>query len=317
MTGGLFVGIDAGGTSTRARAVRAGKVMHNGLGGPGNPCAVDAEVLRVSYANALRGCPTPDRIVAAVAGAGSVSMQAQVKSVLTELYPRSNVTVTADYVAAYHALPPDTHVCVIAGTGSAVCSRRADGEWLISGGRGWILGDHGSAARLGQALLGWYVEDPEAAPPHVAGVVLQALGTADWHQLVAQVHSASAPAALLAAVAPVLTGLAERRHQKACALLAEQMSALARTTVKHALHLREQEPIPADEPLRAGLVGGVWRSPAAVEAFTRALAAHGGDVLALPRGATAVDPIDGALFLAGQPMTTHPLTRSALGGRSF
>lgn len=305
MTGRLCVGIDAGGTSTRARAVRAGTVVHNGRGGPGNPRAVDAEVLRMSYAHALRGCPTPDRIVAAVAGAGSASMQDQVTCVLSELYPRSNVTVTADYVAAYHALPPDTHVCVIAGTGSAVCSRRADGEWLIGGGRGWILGDHGSAARLGQALLEWYVEDPDTAPPNVAGVLLQALGTADWRQLVAQVHSASAPAARLAAVAPVLTELAERGHKQACALLAEQMNALARTTVKHALRLRQQEPS-ASEPLRAGLVGGVWRSPAAVEAFTRALAAHGGAAVALPRGATAVDPIDGALCLAGQPMTAIP-----------
>jgi N-acetylglucosamine kinase-like BadF-type ATPase len=308
MTGGLLVGIDAGGTSTRARAVRGGTVVHTGRGGPGNPCAVDAEVLGMSYEHALRGCPPPERIVAAVAGAGSAVMRDRVGSVLSALYPRSDVTVTADYVAAYLALPPDTQVCVIAGTGSAVCSRRADGEWLVSGGRGWILGDHGSAARLGQALLGWYVEDPDTAPPEVAGLVLHALGTADWHQLVAQVHSASAPAAQLAAVAPVLTGLAERGHQRACGLLVEQMSALARTTVDHALRLREQEPSPAGGPVRAGLVGGVWRSNAAVEAFTRALAAHG-NVVTLPRGATAVDPIDGALCLAGAPTTTHPSTR--------
>ena len=140
----------------------------------------------------------------------------------------------------------------------------------------------------------------------MAGVLLQGLGTADWHQLVAQVHIASAPAARLAAVAPVLTELAERGHKQACALLDEQMSALARTTVNHAVRLRKLEPIAPGKPLRAGLVGGVWHSHAAVEAFARALAAHGGDVVVLPRRATAVDPIDGALWLAGRPLVAQP-----------
>jgi len=44
----LVVGIDAGGTSTRARGVRYGHVVHEGTGGPGNPIAVDPAALRAS-----------------------------------------------------------------------------------------------------------------------------------------------------------------------------------------------------------------------------------------------------------------------------
>ncbi len=33
----VTVGIDAGGSSTRARAVHDGAIMHEGTGGPGNP----------------------------------------------------------------------------------------------------------------------------------------------------------------------------------------------------------------------------------------------------------------------------------------
>src|SRR5262249_47577599 len=69
-----------------------------------------------------------------------------------------------DYVAAFLAAPRGTDACIVAGTGSVVCSRAADGGYRVSGGRGWILGDHGSAARLGRAALEHFVNHPAAVP---------------------------------------------------------------------------------------------------------------------------------------------------------
>ena len=79
--------------------------------------------------------------------------------------------VAPDYVAAFLAAPPDSDLCIVAGTGSVVCSRAVDGSFLISGGRGWILGDHGGAARLGQAALEHYVADAQSVPAPFAAAV--------------------------------------------------------------------------------------------------------------------------------------------------
>jgi hypothetical protein len=54
---GVVGGIDAGGSSTWARAVDRGVVVHEGIGGPGNPIAADRQALRASYGAALAGCP--------------------------------------------------------------------------------------------------------------------------------------------------------------------------------------------------------------------------------------------------------------------
>jgi N-acetylglucosamine kinase-like BadF-type ATPase len=210
-----------------------------------------------------------------------------VHDVLAELWPEAEIGVVADYHAAHRAAGSD--ICVIAGTGSVVCSRDADGRWVLDGGRGWILGDHGSSARLGQELLAWYVDQPDSVPASAASALCEILGTTDWRGVVSRVHSSSAPAATLGAVAPVLTALAEAGNERAVRIVEGQLSELARTTIRHAS--RRQ----ATKPLTVGLVGGVWASPAAVAVFERALARRA-DLVQLVEAPVA-DPLDGALAL--------------------
>lgn len=287
----VVVGIDAGGTATRARATRGTHVVYEGRGGAGNPRAVTTAALRVSYAMALAGCPEPTRIVACVAGAGATPMQLVVHDILQELYPASSISISPDYVAAFTALPPGTDVCVVAGTGSVVCSPGPDGRWLVSGGRGWILGDHGSAARLGQALLSWYVADPWAMPASTRTFVEEHFGRSDWQSVTAAIHQAAAPARMLAGAAPALTSLADDGHPVAVTLVDEQMSALAAAVRGHVhRHL-------AGRPARIGLVGGVWAARAAVASFVRALARYGDD-LSIGPTTPVPDPLVGAMRLA-------------------
>lgn len=290
----VVVGIDAGGTSTRARATQAGHVVHEGQGGPGNPRGVDAPSLFAHYKAALRGCPPPARITAAVAGAGGAASQARVREVLQELYPQTRVKVTPDYVGAYHALPAGTDLCVVAGTGSVVCSPNPDGSWAVSGGRGWILGDHGSAARLGQALLEWYVEDPAALPDDTRRGVRALFGSRNWTEVVVAVQSSTAPAALLASAAPMLTSLADHGHEHAVGLVRQQMTCLARTIQRH---VREHLGRPPAVTVSAGLVGGVWKAPSARLLLADALDGRGGGV-AIDETSAPPDPVDGALKLA-------------------
>lgn len=287
----IVVGIDAGGSATRARGISDGRVVHDGTGGPGNPLATAPDMLRSSYASALEGCPAPGRITACVAGAESHEMRVRIHDLLAELAPAAVVTVLPDYAAAVAAAPDGTHVVVIAGTGSLVCSRDASGIYAISGGRGWILGDHGSAARLGRAALEWYCEDPDAARSEFAPVVEGAFGSCDWRRLVKAISSAPSPAAMLARAAPLLTEAASRGNSWAVSSLNAEMRGLAVTTSRHIeRHLATRGMV------RIALAGGVWASQVAQRSFSDALAQVG--VVPAVVASSAMSPLDGAVRLA-------------------
>jgi N-acetylglucosamine kinase-like BadF-type ATPase len=120
-TGELLLGIDAGGTSIRARAAVAGTTVYDGTGGPGNPLAVDVHELSHNYGAALDGCPDPGLVAACVAGAFAAEGRTRVEQVLHARFPGATVRVEPDYVAAYMVAQAD--IVTIAGTGSIVCSR--------------------------------------------------------------------------------------------------------------------------------------------------------------------------------------------------
>jgi glucosamine kinase len=288
---GVTVGIDAGGSSTRARAVDRGVVVHEGTGGPGNPIAADPRTLRASFGAALAGCPPAARVVACVSGAGAAAERDLLSALLAEFLPTARIEVRPDYVAAVAAAPEGTDVTIIAGTGSLICSRNADHTFAVSGGRTWVLGDHGSAARLGQALLEWYCNDPDAAHGEFAVRVASALGDSDWRQIVKLIRAAANPAALLARAAPILTEAAQAGHPWAIERLDAELALLGAATMRHVdRHVRTRDQV------RAALAGGVWASNQAVSSFTTALSRLGPpSVLAAP---SRLSPLDGAVRLA-------------------
>ena len=115
----LALGIDArGGTATRARAVGAGSVVHEGSGGPGNPLMVRGDALREHYEAALAGFPEPDVAVACVAGSGHEESRCRVETLLRTRFPAAAVHVLPDYAAAWAAAPANAAAVVVAGTGS-------------------------------------------------------------------------------------------------------------------------------------------------------------------------------------------------------
>jgi N-acetylglucosamine kinase-like BadF-type ATPase len=288
---GVVVGIDAGGSRTRARAVRDGAIVYEGGGGPGNPVMAGQEMVRTSYNAALSGCPAPGRVVACVSGTSHGPKRAQIEDLLAARFPGASVRVLPDYLACITAAPPGTDVCIVAGTGSVVCSRDAAGNYLVTGGRGWILGDHGSAARLGRAGLEYFVADPDRGPAPFAEAVGRLFGASDWRTVVGAVHAAPNPAPLLASAAPLLTGAAQDRHRWAIDLLDDEMSALARSAARHI-----EQHVPGKPEVRAVLSGGVWTSVAARSAFTRALERAASCQVIV--SASEVDPLAGAVRLA-------------------
>ena len=261
----VVLGIDAGGTRTRAIAMVGDEVVFEGTGGPGNPKAVPREVLSASYGQALAGCPPPHQVGACIAGAGDSGTQARMADMLRDYFPTALIRVAPDYVAAFQAAPPGTHVCVIAGTGSMVCSINGD-HYEVSGGNGWIIGDHGSASRLGRSALDWAAEHWEERSSAMAAQMTEIFETRDRRALVRALFACPTPAEYLARAAVVLTAAAERDEVWAKELLGEEMGSLAQTTARHIGHH-----IAGELPVNVALTGGVWASPSAVRAYTCAL----------------------------------------------
>ncbi|MEU8638470.1 BadF/BadG/BcrA/BcrD ATPase family protein [Amycolatopsis sp. NPDC048633] len=157
------IGVDAGGTSTRAALVdAAGVVLGTGRGGGANPNAHEPEVAAGRIADAITealGTHDPGDVRACVVGMAGVSKLSDVRvaAVFDAAWARIGLTgvrVVADAEVAYASATsaPDGTV-LVAGTGSIagrIRKRRLAGT---AGGYGWLLGDEGSAFWLGREAV--------------------------------------------------------------------------------------------------------------------------------------------------------------------
>jgi N-acetylglucosamine kinase-like BadF-type ATPase len=226
-----------------------------------------------------------------VSGTSHAARRGQIEKLLSDRFPDARIAVLPDYAACVVAAPPGTDVCIVAGTGSVVCSQAADGSFSVTGGRGWILGDHGSAARLGRAAVEHFVADPQRAPASFADEIRAIFSTSDWRAVVDAVHAAVNPAPVLARAARLLTTAAEEQVPWAVSVLDYEMTALAASAVMHI-----EQHLPGAPHVQIALSGGVWASEAARASVTQAM------TTATRRGLTVVrsvrDPLDGAVLLA-------------------
>lgn len=272
--------------------MRQGAVLYEGSGGPGNPLTADLETVRASYRSALAGCPVPGRVAACVSGTGNEAERKQIADLLAGRFPGAGIRVVPDYVGAFLAAPAGTDACIVAGTGSVVCSRAGDGSYQVSGGRGWILGDHGSAARLGRAALEHFVGHPGEVPASFAAAIGEIFGDDHPRSVVRRVQTARNPAPLLARAAPLLTAAAQARAPWATGQLDAEMLALAATAARH-IELY----IPGTPEVRVALCGGVWASPVAQASLSSAMTRASSRRVIVTRSPSG--PIEGAVRLAG------------------
>ncbi|MEV6449331.1 BadF/BadG/BcrA/BcrD ATPase family protein [Amycolatopsis sp. NPDC051716] len=158
------VGVDAGGTSTRAALVdAAGAVLGTGRGEGANPNAHAPEVAAGRIAGAITaalGAHDPGAVRACVVGMAGVSKLSDqdVAAVFAAAWTRIGLTcavrTVADAEVAYaSATPAPDGTVVVAGTGSIVGRIRKRRLAGTTGGYGWLLGDEGSAFWLGREAV--------------------------------------------------------------------------------------------------------------------------------------------------------------------
>lgn len=154
------IGVDAGGTKTQAVVVDGnGRILSWGKGGPANPNRVSSERLRASLQQAINSAlsgddsPSPQAVAAVCLGvAGGRGSQGLISETVVKLGIRGTITVVGDTtIAFWGAIRRAYGVIVIAGTGSIAYGVSPRGDTATAGGRGYLIGDEGSAYDIGRA----------------------------------------------------------------------------------------------------------------------------------------------------------------------
>jgi N-acetylglucosamine kinase-like BadF-type ATPase len=292
----LYVGIDAGGTGTRAAvASEDGAVLAHGLGGPSGTSA------GTQLRSALRGALTP--LLPAVAAHGvrlhlgmrgtSVARRIDVAAAcIAELLPNAELSISNDAAIALEgALLGEPGVAVLAGTGSIALARRADGVEFRAGGFGYLVGDEGGGYWLAREAIAAVLRSVDGRGPStpLAQLLPRAVGLGSAAELVPWLYAKRTPVPAVAALAPLVTQAAQADDLVALDILGQAARALADLAVGAA---RKAWPDGAPASSNVARCGQVWNAgPLLIDPFDAAL----GKRSIPPR----LPPVGGALLRAG------------------
>ncbi|HRJ27520.1 MAG TPA: BadF/BadG/BcrA/BcrD ATPase family protein [Fimbriimonadaceae bacterium] len=227
------LGIDGGGTTTRAWAVEAGQVIWKGQSGPSNWSSTPGPRLRQNLAKALVGAPRVDSVCGCFAGLITHNQKAEAETTLRELAGCSRVAAFPDYRATWAACPAGTTALVIAGTGSVIVSEPRPGELRRDGGGGPLFGDFGSSFGLVRSMLQRCVEDGQPLPRKMAQKAAETYGTDQLDAVISWLHQAPSPAAAAAKLAKPLVQAAQLGDRWAEETIQAEMLKLARVLIRH------------------------------------------------------------------------------------
>jgi glucosamine kinase len=213
----MFVGIDGGGTRTRALLVDAeGREVLRLAGAAGivdaaHPAAAASGLAELTRSLAQRaGVALPVRsLCCGLAGAGRTAERRAVQDALLEAGIAAHVLVLSDAETAMHdAFGDGPGVLLIAGTGSIAWGRTARGDAVRVGGWGRLIGDEGSGFAIGVAAIRAVLRsfDGRDCDTALTPAVLRAAGCASPADLVA--FTARSAKADLAALAPAVLAAA-------------------------------------------------------------------------------------------------------------
>jgi glucosamine kinase len=228
----IVLGIDGGGTNTRAVIAATDRVLGRANGGSIKRLRVGAEAAEINLRALLRDVfdtAGVSRVEAASAGVASASMPG-VSEWITEVFRDfgiQNSEVVGDEVIALDAaFRGGPGILQIAGTGSNCIGRTASGERESAGGYSSVLGDEGSGYWIGlhgirQALHAYDRGEPCTILDRVAAE----WGTSTLEELVNFGNAVPGPD--FSALAPLISTAAEEGDEVATRILLQAASDLA------------------------------------------------------------------------------------------
>ncbi|HJP33581.1 MAG: BadF/BadG/BcrA/BcrD ATPase family protein [Candidatus Latescibacteria bacterium] len=272
----MFVGIDAGGTRTRLVLADAeGTLVGATEAGPGNYQVIGPDGLSQLICRLLEEAgPTdlPEVLCAGVAGAGRRPEQEELRDALEQKGLARTVRVVTDARAALegaHRGAPGV-VC-IAGTGSIVVGRNAEGYEARAGGWGPTLGDEGSAHGLVMQAIRSVLRAVDGSGPDTSlqADLLVALGLADWHEIIQAIYGGAFTRDRIAAACPVVFAAARNNDEVALRVVHDGFSELGAKIGAVARRLKLAAPVVV------ACTGGVFGEPDLLE---ESLAAGASDI---------------------------------------
>ncbi len=158
----LVVGVDGGGTRTRAVVLDGNRILGEGEAGPSNPLRVGigngATAIREAIDKACAAAMIHRDDVVAVgvglAGVRRMDIRARMHDVLAEKLGIDNIEVVSDGdIALYGATDGHPGIVVISGTGSISVGLNRQGKRAYAGGWGPVAGDEGSGSWIARRAL--------------------------------------------------------------------------------------------------------------------------------------------------------------------
>lgn len=183
----MLLGVDAGGTSTRAVLLEeTGRGLGYGVAGGGNPISWGPQRAAKAICSAVGGAlaqagggSVSGAAVLAMAGGSVFSETGPIESALRSLGLRCSVTVVSDLLATFCAGTPALQgYGLVAGTGAAAIRVRDGSVDASADGLGWLLGDGGSGFWIGRrvARAALAALDGRGPATPMTGMVLDELG---------------------------------------------------------------------------------------------------------------------------------------------
>ena len=315
----LILGFDGGGTGTTCclldfSGTAPPSILARGQAGPANPGHCDLDNVAANLKQSLTTCINQAGVslgnVAgcgiALAGTGQKVLRRQVEIRCREMFPGLPIKVTHDAEPVLmEGTPNGIGICLIAGTGSFAFSRRADGQTMRAGGRGFPLGDQGSGSWIGRKALTRVVRqlDGYEANMEFSDTLLGELEI-EGQELLESLSERYREPRDLAAVAPAVLQIAERGNPIAVGLVERAIGHLSDLVTR--LSHGDYWPM---GPVAIAIGGGL---PCGSEYFRRLLFEH----LSKRVGATArmqlvTDPARGAGLIAKQFLDDRMNQRSS------
>ncbi len=155
MSARAVLGLDIGGSSSRARLVEGGRVIAEAQAPGANVALIDPRLVEERLTSLIQqlGSPRPAVCCAGAAGSEVPAARRLLEELLRKLLPGVRVLVVHDTRLILAAAGLDVGIALIAGTGSVAHARNAAGDEARAGGWGWMIGDEGSGAWIVRAAL--------------------------------------------------------------------------------------------------------------------------------------------------------------------
>ena len=262
----LIIGIDGGGTHTRARLANTrGEILGNGEADTANPYAKGFDAAKqeilLAIQRAFDEAHIEKQMVGAlcmgIAGADRKSEREEFETWASSTIAEKVQIINDGEIVLAAGSPENWGVALIAGTGSIAWGKSRQGKVARAGGWGYLIGDEGSGFNLAQEGLRAAMQcaDGRGQDTRLIGAFLDQWNLRDAMELVPRVYRSGLKPADIAQLASVVVYVAEEGDVVAQQLVTRAGEELARAVVAVVKRLRL-----GNEPIPLAMTGGLLLS---------------------------------------------------------